>query len=237
MSNLISIIVTKRLREDANITLDSLAKQTFQDFTITISEDSGGKGANWTRNKGFYLAPKAKYVLFSDNDIQWEPNALANLFYCLEENPEASYCYGSYMVDNHIHCDRDFDEGSLKIRNYISTMTLIRYNDFPCFDEKINKLQDWDLWLTMLEQGKKGISCGKLIFTTEKKPGITYGNSLSREEAIRIVKLKHGMIQKIPKKRHKEAIIMRFRRITFKKLLDLLFKKLILMRHILKIKV
>ena len=49
---------------------------------------------------------------------------------------------------------------------YIHTMSLIRANDFPKhgWDENIKKLQDWDLWLTMSSQGKKGIFIDKFLF-------------------------------------------------------------------------
>ena len=41
---------------------------------------------------------------------------------------------------------------------YIHTMSLIKKEDYPetGWDESIAKLQDWDLWLTMSEQNKKG---------------------------------------------------------------------------------
>ena len=41
--------------------------------------------------------------------------------------------------------------------NYIHTSSLVRRSAFPGFDEDIKRFQDWDVWLTMAEQGKKGI--------------------------------------------------------------------------------
>ncbi len=47
---------------------------------------------------------------------------------------------------------------------YIHTTALIRREHFPGFDEKIKKFQDWDLWLTMLEQGHEGIWLPEVLF-------------------------------------------------------------------------
>jgi hypothetical protein len=67
---------------------------------------------------------------------------------------------------------RDFKRG-----NIVSTMSLVRKRDFPGFDESIRRLQDWDVWLTMLSQGKKGVHCGSVIFETiTKQGGITFGD-------------------------------------------------------------
>jgi len=59
----------------------------------------------------------------------------------------------------------------------------------------IKRLQDWDLWLTMLKNGKYGAYCDDLIFETKVRKGITYGENLNPhdtfEEAERAIKQKH----------------------------------------------
>ena len=45
-------------------------------------------------------------------------------------------------------------------------MTLVRRDDFLGFDENIDKYQDWDAWLNMLENDREGIFCDNMIFTT-----------------------------------------------------------------------
>lgn len=47
---------------------------------------------------------------------------------------------------------------------FIHTTSLLRRNDFPGFDENIKRLQDWDLWLTMLEQGRTGVWLPEYLF-------------------------------------------------------------------------
>lgn len=149
-----------------------------------------GKGANWARNEGFKQV-KSEYVLFSDNDINWRQNGIQSLLMALEEHPEASYSYGAYEMGGQTQCDMEFDENVLRVGNFISTMSLIRTKDFVGFDEKINRFQDWDLWLTMLEQGKTGVYCGEVIFDTPVREGISTGDDLI--EAFNVIRNKHNL--------------------------------------------
>jgi glycosyltransferase involved in cell wall biosynthesis len=150
-----------------------------------------GKGANWARNEGF-LQVKTEYVLFSDNDIKWREGAISSLLEALEEHPEASYSYGSYLMGGKLYCNQSFDPDVLKSHNYISTMSLIRASDFPGFDETVKRFQDWDLWLTMLERGKIGVHCGEIIFDTEIREGLTF-NSDDPVKMAQIIKDKHNI--------------------------------------------
>jgi len=191
MSILLSVVIPVRQCEDAGVTLASLKRQTFQDFSAIVSPDTHGN-ANWARNRGFERC-SAPFVLFSDNDIQWEPDALQVLMDTLKRNPSASYAYGAYRHGSRINSGQDFDAEALKRKNYISTMSVIRTEHFPGFDESLQRLQDWDLWLTMLEQGHVGVFCGRTVFYTAVKLGITHNGKVSWEEAERIVKAKHRL--------------------------------------------
>lgn len=186
----ITVIIPCRETENAYKTLSSLAYQTLQNFNVIIVFDEG-KGANWARNQGFKHVD-TPFVLFSDNDIAWDQEAIETLTEALK-NSGASYAYGSYEMDSRIYCNNPFDAETLKKGNYISTMSLIRTADFPGFDENIKRLQDWDLWLTMLGHGQYGISCGKKIFTTAVRSGITFGKNISYDEAALILKIKHNL--------------------------------------------
>ena len=53
--------------------------------------------------------------------------------------------------------------------NHIHTSSLIRRKDFTGFDPKLKRFQDWDLWLTMLEDSKIGIHIPKVLFTITAK--------------------------------------------------------------------
>ena len=190
--NEISVVIPVREGGSPEITLQSLGRQTFRDFNVVVSWDKAAN-ANSARNRGAELAT-APYLLFSDDDIQWEPDALEHLRNALLTHADASYSYGAYAIGGWIQCHREFDAGRLRRANFISTMSLIRRETFPGFDESIERLQDWDLWLTMLERGSVGVYCGKTIFRTEKGHGISYGSGAPPyDDAVAIVKRKHGL--------------------------------------------
>lgn len=71
-------------------------------------------------------------------------------------------------------------------------MTLVRTADHPGWDNNIKRLQDWDVWLTMLSQGHTGKYIGQTIFSTPVRNGITR-NSITWEEAIKAIKQKHNI--------------------------------------------
>lgn len=196
----ITAVITRRKGESDEIALQSLLKQTYRGLEIVRIEDTEGKGANWARNEGFRRV-KTPYVLFSDNDIAWKLDAVKSLYRTLKESPEASYAYGAYSwefpgkTELKLACKEQWSEERLKDfakGNIVSTMTLVRSQDFPGFDEKLRKFQDWDVWLTMLEQGKSGKHCGKVIFHTQFSPkGISADKSLDYLEHLKILMAKH----------------------------------------------
>ncbi|MEI8361506.1 MAG: glycosyltransferase family A protein [bacterium] len=175
-------------------TLDSLAKQEFKDFEIIIVNDGStdgaeaavenflashknfdnqiaffnqeNKGAPAARNNGFRRSA-GEYILFCDADAILTADALMLMKKTLDENSEASYAYSSFMWGKKLFKVGPFDEKKLKSGPMIHTMALVRRNDLPKsgWDESIKKLQDWDLWLTMLEDGKTGIWIDKVLFT------------------------------------------------------------------------
>ncbi len=119
-----------------------------------ITQANGG--ANAARNRGAREAT-GEYLLFCDADIVLDKQALEYFADALKENPEASYAYSSFKYGWKTFRLFPFDADKLKQMPYIHTTSLIRRKDWPGFDEKIKRLQDWDLWLTMLEAGKTGV--------------------------------------------------------------------------------
>ncbi len=189
----LTVVVPCRQRCEPRTTLLSLARQTFRDFDVVISQDSG-RGANWARNRGFELV-RTPLVLFSDDDVDWHPDALNQLKATLDNHPEVSYAYGTYTISGvGVRSNIAFDAARLQRVNFISTMSMIRTKDFPGFDEGIRRFQDWDVWLTMLRKGKFGMHCGRHIFQTQLRRGITHGNPLTPDQATRIIKRKHGLL-------------------------------------------
>ena len=131
------------------------------------------------RNDGFLKATQP-FVFFCDDDILLPASYISALYKALQDNPEKDFAYTGYHgivlhPESHpIHGNFQipaiqFDANALKYGNYISTMTLVRKEFFPMFDENLKRFQDWDLWLTMLEQGKDGVFVPEVLFCA--KPG------------------------------------------------------------------
>ena len=122
------------------------------------------KGSNPARNRGAKIA-KGEYLLFCDADIIMKPEMLKIMLDALRNNPKASYAYSSFKYGCKIFKLWPFNAEKLKQMPYIHTTSLMCKERFPGFDESIKRLQDWDLWLTMLEQGHSGIWIDKVLFT------------------------------------------------------------------------
>lgn len=192
---IISVVIPSRVGEEI-ISLPFLEGQTYGKIEIIIEYDKKKEGANKMRNNGAKKS-KGEFVLFSDNDLEWDKHAFSALYKCLLKHPESSYSYGSYTLDGKVVGNREFSSHDLWRWNYISTMSLIRKEDFQNsggFDEKLKRFQDWDLWLTLLDAGKEGKYCGEHMFKTKLREGITFGkNATDPTEARKILMEKHSI--------------------------------------------
>lgn len=234
---MISIIIPAYNRaEQLNCCLSSVMAQTFKNFEVIVVNDGStdktadvlkefkskfkdnglefkiidqdNKGAPNARNHGFQAA-KGDYVLFCDADAILEKSYLWDMINALQNNPEASYVYSSFYWGKKIFKLQPFDGKKLRQMPYIHTTSLIRTKNFPNtgWDEEIKKLQDWDLWLTMMEEGHQGIWLDKILFRV--CPGGTMSNWLPSfsyklfpflpavkkyQAAVRVVKEKHGLL-------------------------------------------
>jgi len=168
------------------------------------------KGAPAARNMGFELS-KGDYVIFWDADITAKPGMLEKMFQALQNNPKSSYAYADFYFGKKTIWGREFNAEALKQTNYITTTSLIRRGDFVKFDESLQRFQDWDLWLTMLEQDKVGVYISQTLFTIKsggsmsqwlpsfayKKPWKWLPGVRSKvrkyEEARKVISEKHGL--------------------------------------------
>lgn len=215
-------------------TLESIQNQIYKDFEVIIVNDGStdnvdnicaaylknikpdnyyffinqnNQGAPAARNRGWQEA-KGEYLFFCDADATLHPLALKIMLETLEASPAASYVYSSFMWGKKLFPLGDFNSEKLQKMPYIHTMSLIRRSDFPVtgWDINIKKLQDWDLWLTMLEQGKVGVWIPQVLFFVS--PGGTISSWLPSfayklfpflkavkkyNLALKIVKEKHGL--------------------------------------------
>ena len=190
---LVSIIIPTKYPKKEPACLKSIKAQTYQNIETIIIRDKELKGANWARNKGFKKAV-GKYVFFCDDDIKLDKRIIDEMVKRIE-GTNASFVYCAYDRKGALtgkHTPIDWDYNVLKNHNYISTMSLIKAEDFTGFDESLERFQDWDLWLTMAEKGKVGTYLPHCLFTATYKNGdISTKDNLFETE--KIIKDKHSL--------------------------------------------
>ena len=122
--------------------------------TSIISQ--ANQGASGARNRGLAEAC-GEFVICWDADTVAEPTMLEQLYQALLTHPEASFAYSPYYFGTKLIKSSAFDPVLLKKINYIDTTSLVRRDHMIAFDPTLKRFQDWDLWLSMVEKGRKGI--------------------------------------------------------------------------------
>ena len=135
--------------------------ETYRDRITLINQENQGR--NPARMRGFDES-NGQFLIFLDSDIEMRQDMLELLHRALGEHSEVSYAYGSFRFGNKLFKGFEFDPDRLRQMNYIHTSALIRRQDFLGFDPVIKKFQDWDVWLTMLGQGKRGVFVDQVLF-------------------------------------------------------------------------
>lgn len=247
------IIVNDGSTDGTAVVLESL-KHKFWDKKIRCKIiQQNNQGANAARNRGAEEARPApvppeylgsgllaspslggrqgegQYIIFWDADVVGAPEMLEKMYNILQDNPQASYAYSSFVYGSPPHLfnklffssklnffDRcggkkfklwPFDAEKLKQMPYIHTTSLIRRGHIVPWDTEIKRLQDWDLWLTMLKQGHTGVWVPEYLFTVQTKHG-TMSHWLPRfaykfmpwlkevkkyKQVMEIIKIKHKL--------------------------------------------
>jgi len=126
-----------------------------------ISQDNAGPQA--ARNAGARRA-RGEFIIFCDADAELYTEMLKIMKGALRHHPEVGFVYSSFLWRSKKFRSFPYDENKLKQMPYINISSLMWREYFPKFDEKIKKFQDWDLWLTMLENGHKGFWIDKVLY-------------------------------------------------------------------------
>ncbi len=133
------------------------------------------QGGNAARNRGFG-ASRGDLVIFCDADVVMRPDMLAKMERALDDHPEASYSYAGFRFGWKKFPSFPFDAKRLREMNYVHTTSLVRREHFPGFDPSIRRFQDWDVWLTMLENTHVGTFVDEELFQVidrSDRPGIS----------------------------------------------------------------
>jgi len=170
--------------------LQSIKNQTYKNIEVIIVDDGSqpavhssqflfhsrdlsiklirqeNMGAPVARNRGLSEA-EGEYVIFWDADVIGRPDMLDKMYEILQENSDVSYAYSNFQfsIFKKKMLARGFNLDELKKNNFIHSTSLIRRRDVIKWDESLKRFQDWDLWLSMSEEGKNGVWVDEYLFT------------------------------------------------------------------------
>ena len=154
-------------------------------------------GAQKARNAGAKEA-KGDILCFWDCDCIIEPDTAKTWVDALKD-PKIDFVYSGYkfLGEKGGIQSEPFDPWTLKCGNYISTCFPMRKSVFPGFDETLESLQDWDIWLTIAERGGKGLYIPGFAFSTAyPTPTSISGKNCTDEvwlKRVDAVKIKHNL--------------------------------------------
>ena len=160
---------------------------------IVIPHSGGCKARNTGMDKS-----KGDILWFWDADCYMKPGHAKRMLEEFKAVPDADFVYSGYEMaeGNGEFQSEAFDAYSLQCGNFISSMAPIKRFKAPRWDESLEAAQDWDYWLTAVENGCKGVFVEGSGFITD-----TYRTGLSsdkwsaekRDETIYRVRRKHGI--------------------------------------------
>lgn len=145
---------------------DSLMKKYESEKRIQYIHYSPAKGGNYARNKGVKNSC-GEFIAFLDDDDEWLPEKLELQVAKIREDPECVLVYTGVRV---VYVDECIEYSSIpKVNGDLSKVLLFNniigststplikksvLDDSGLFDEQLDALQDYDLWLRISEFGK-----------------------------------------------------------------------------------
>jgi hypothetical protein len=154
------IIVVGKENDEAKTTCGELAVQYYE-----IDNEL----ASAKRNYGFDKSV-GEIVFFFDADCILFAGMLRLINDTFEDNPDCSFVYSGYrwnVESLNVFPSCPFDPYLLQSANYISSMSPMKREIFPRFDETLEYFQDWDLFLKIIKEGYKGYYLSDPVFMTE----------------------------------------------------------------------
>lgn len=147
-------------------TRNELAEKSDADYLIFLDADD-------RLGEGYVDILKEKY-LDSELDLLYKPSTLG--WY-----PDGSYDDELGMIRTH----------DLAVRNEMVIGTALRRKDFPGFDECLDGLEDWDLFLRMYLDGAKIRECPEMVYIVGVNDNSR--NMKSNRGAYQMVRAKHSL--------------------------------------------
>lgn len=170
-----------------------MVAEEFPRVQSIVLEHGGGSRA---RNAGMDAA-KGSILWFWDADCYMKPGHAKRMVEEFEATG-ADFVYSGYeMAEGQGEFQSEtFDVYSLQSGNYISSMAPIKREKAPRWDETLEAGQDWDYWLTAVDNGCKGVFVeGSGFITDTATTGLSSvkWNAENRDNTIYTVRRKHGI--------------------------------------------
>lgn len=150
--------------------LDKLAKLEQIDSRIKVYHKENG-GPSVARDYAIAKASKeTKYVFFLDCDDIPDKTMLECLYWTLETHQDASFAYTTminfgdreFLWEQYLTVEREKEENLICISSMVRKEDLL---EVGCFGIKEKSMyEDWNLWLKLLEKGKKPIRIHAPLF-------------------------------------------------------------------------
>ena len=181
-------------------TAEFVAHLSGQDRRVTLLRQLHG-GAPSARNRGIAHAT-GSLVAFQDSDDEWHPEFLESLLKFHAVPGVVAFCsmmtVGSSGTAKTAHPHQIGDvKAQLTKSNCISTQTCLIDRgllEFAQFDVRLPRLQDWDLWLSILDQATF-IHVPRVLVTQHlQSDSITAGGEYRLYVALRLITQKHWRI-------------------------------------------
>jgi glycosyltransferase involved in cell wall biosynthesis len=167
-----------------------------------LDRENGGLSA--ARMTGV-AATSAPFIYPLDADDCLLPGVLTAMADALERSPHAGFAYGDYEVFGEYRgrwrSPPRFDPWAMTYANFIPVSSLIRRSALEQAGgwELRNAVEDWDLWLKMIECGWDGV----------RVPHVVYRRRVQGESLISHTRRHHGeMVQRL-RRRHFELFSSR----------------------------
>ncbi len=234
--SLISVVIPAyQSRQTIVATLESVFRQTWPAIEVIVVDDGSTdhledrlrswpdrlvflrqdhQGAPTARNTGASRA-NGEFIIFVDADVSLQPEALTAMATVLLTRPDAAFVYSDFYFGWKKFPLGEYSAARLRRMNYIHTTSLLRRRDFLGFDPALTKFQDWDLWLTMSEAGRRGIWIPATLFRVRPKRAGRGMSTWLPSRLYRLPLIGQGRgSQTIRRYRQAEAVIRRKHRLT-----------------------
>ncbi len=154
-----------------------------------ISQECSGQPAK-ARNRGI-AAARGRYVLCLDADDRLEPDSLAPLTACLDQNPEIGIAYGdqrNFGDREGFEAHPEYDGRRLTLFNFIPPASVFRRTLWEAvggFRTNVIGYEDWDFWVAALASGFRGKHIPGVVWNYRHHGGGLYARQVSRDRELK----------------------------------------------------